>query len=159
MVEYCQCVDDIPTAAPDLLTRLVDLLKVFTPPPPPLYTPTIHTPPSPYLHPHVIDGGVLSVCRRHSDCRSWSTDPTGWLTQGIYPPPPPPLYTPIIHTPPSPYLYLHVMDGWVLSVCRRHSDSCSWSADPTGQLTGLYTPPPLYTPLPLLYLHPPCYRW
>jgi len=28
MVEYCQCVDDIPSAAPDLLTRLVDLLKV-----------------------------------------------------------------------------------------------------------------------------------
>lgn len=29
MVEYCQCVDDIPSAAPDLLTRLVDLLKIF----------------------------------------------------------------------------------------------------------------------------------
>ncbi|KAK7506845.1 hypothetical protein BaRGS_00001696 [Batillaria attramentaria] len=29
VVEYCQCVTDIPTAAPDLLTRLVDLLKVF----------------------------------------------------------------------------------------------------------------------------------
>ena len=28
VVEYCQCVTDIPTAAPDLLTRLVDLLKV-----------------------------------------------------------------------------------------------------------------------------------
>lgn len=28
MVEYCQCVDDIPSAAPDLLTRLVELLKV-----------------------------------------------------------------------------------------------------------------------------------
>ena len=28
MVEYCQCVVDIPTAAPDLLTRLIDLLKV-----------------------------------------------------------------------------------------------------------------------------------
>jgi hypothetical protein len=27
MVEYCQCVDDIPSAAPDLLTRLVDLLQ------------------------------------------------------------------------------------------------------------------------------------
>ncbi|KAH9492137.1 Vacuolar protein sorting-associated protein 54 [Bulinus truncatus] len=29
MVEYCQCVIDIPTATPDLLTRLVDLLKMF----------------------------------------------------------------------------------------------------------------------------------
>ncbi|CAG5127416.1 unnamed protein product [Candidula unifasciata] len=29
MVEYCQCVVDIPSATPDLLTRLVDLLKVF----------------------------------------------------------------------------------------------------------------------------------
>lgn len=28
VVEYCQCVDDIPAVAPDLLTRLVDLLKV-----------------------------------------------------------------------------------------------------------------------------------
>ena len=28
VVEYCQCVDDIPSVAPDLLTRLVDLLKV-----------------------------------------------------------------------------------------------------------------------------------
>ena len=28
IVEYCQCVDDIPSVAPDLLTRLVDLLKV-----------------------------------------------------------------------------------------------------------------------------------
>ncbi|XP_033735707.1 vacuolar protein sorting-associated protein 54-like [Pecten maximus] len=29
MVEYCQCVDDIPTAAPDLLTRLIELIKIF----------------------------------------------------------------------------------------------------------------------------------
>ncbi|BFZ07694.1 hypothetical protein BsWGS_10733 [Bradybaena similaris] len=29
MVEYCQCVVDIPSATPDLLTRLIDLLKVF----------------------------------------------------------------------------------------------------------------------------------
>ena len=28
MMEYCQCVVDIPTATPDLLTRLIDLLKV-----------------------------------------------------------------------------------------------------------------------------------
>ena len=26
--EYCQCVDDIPSAIPDVLTRLVELLKV-----------------------------------------------------------------------------------------------------------------------------------
>ena len=26
--EYCQCVDDIPSAIPDILTRLVELLKV-----------------------------------------------------------------------------------------------------------------------------------
>ncbi|XP_062586622.1 vacuolar protein sorting-associated protein 54-like isoform X2 [Saccostrea cucullata] len=29
MVEYCQCVNDIPSAAPDLLSRLVDLFKIF----------------------------------------------------------------------------------------------------------------------------------
>ncbi|XP_055878405.1 vacuolar protein sorting-associated protein 54-like [Biomphalaria glabrata] len=29
MVEYCQCVVDIPSATPDLLTRLIDLLKMF----------------------------------------------------------------------------------------------------------------------------------
>ncbi|XP_041352361.1 vacuolar protein sorting-associated protein 54-like [Gigantopelta aegis] len=29
VVEYCQCLNDIPTAAPDLLTRLIDLLKTF----------------------------------------------------------------------------------------------------------------------------------
>lgn len=29
MFEYCSCVDDLPTAAPDLLTRLVELLKTF----------------------------------------------------------------------------------------------------------------------------------
>lgn len=29
VMEYCQCVTDIPNSAPDLLTRLVDLLKVF----------------------------------------------------------------------------------------------------------------------------------
>ncbi|KAL8589719.1 hypothetical protein ACOMHN_027227 [Nucella lapillus] len=29
VVEYCQCVTDIPTTAPDLLFRLVDLLKMF----------------------------------------------------------------------------------------------------------------------------------
>ncbi|XP_076464051.1 vacuolar protein sorting-associated protein 54-like isoform X2 [Babylonia areolata] len=29
VMEYCQCVTDIPTAAPDLLSRLVDLLKMF----------------------------------------------------------------------------------------------------------------------------------
>ncbi|KAK3799206.1 hypothetical protein RRG08_054333 [Elysia crispata] len=29
MMEYCQCVVDIPTATPDLLTRLIDLLKMF----------------------------------------------------------------------------------------------------------------------------------
>ena len=29
MFEYCKCVDDLPTAAPDLLTRLVELLKTF----------------------------------------------------------------------------------------------------------------------------------
>lgn len=29
LVEYCQCVVDIPSAAPDLLTRLIDLLKMF----------------------------------------------------------------------------------------------------------------------------------
>lgn len=28
MVEYCQCVDNIPSAAPDLMSRLVDLFKV-----------------------------------------------------------------------------------------------------------------------------------
>lgn len=28
VVEYCQCVTDIPSATPELLTRLVDLLKV-----------------------------------------------------------------------------------------------------------------------------------
>jgi hypothetical protein len=28
MVEYCQCVNDIPSAAPDLMSRLVDLFKV-----------------------------------------------------------------------------------------------------------------------------------
>ena len=28
VVEYCQCVDDIPTATPDILSRLVELLKV-----------------------------------------------------------------------------------------------------------------------------------
>ncbi|XP_052766804.1 vacuolar protein sorting-associated protein 54-like [Mya arenaria] len=29
VVEYCQCADDIPSVASDLLTRLVDLLKMF----------------------------------------------------------------------------------------------------------------------------------
>ena len=29
VVEYCQCVDDIPAAAPDILTRLIELLKMF----------------------------------------------------------------------------------------------------------------------------------
>lgn len=29
MVEYCECVDDIPAAAQDILTRLIDLLKTF----------------------------------------------------------------------------------------------------------------------------------
>ncbi|GFO34669.1 vacuolar protein sorting-associated protein 54 [Plakobranchus ocellatus] len=29
MMEYCQCVVDIPSATPDLLTRLIDLLKMF----------------------------------------------------------------------------------------------------------------------------------
>ena len=29
VVEYCHCVEDIPTATPDILTRLVELLKVF----------------------------------------------------------------------------------------------------------------------------------
>ena len=29
MFDYCNCVDNLPTAAPDLLTRLVDLLKTF----------------------------------------------------------------------------------------------------------------------------------
>lgn len=29
VVEYCQCAEDIPTVAADLLTRLVDLLKVL----------------------------------------------------------------------------------------------------------------------------------
>ncbi|KAL3873549.1 hypothetical protein ACJMK2_036648 [Sinanodonta woodiana] len=29
IVEYCQIVDDIPSVAPDLLTRLIDLLKTF----------------------------------------------------------------------------------------------------------------------------------
>ncbi|KAJ8309174.1 hypothetical protein KUTeg_014048 [Tegillarca granosa] len=29
MVEYCQCVNDIPSAASDLLNRLVELLKIF----------------------------------------------------------------------------------------------------------------------------------
>lgn len=29
MVEYCQCVDNIPSAAPDLMSRLVDLFKIF----------------------------------------------------------------------------------------------------------------------------------
>jgi hypothetical protein len=28
VVEYCQCVDDIPSASPDILTRLIELLKV-----------------------------------------------------------------------------------------------------------------------------------
>lgn len=28
VIEYCQCADDIPAVAADLLTRLVDLLKV-----------------------------------------------------------------------------------------------------------------------------------
>ena len=29
LIEYCRCVDNLPTAAPDLLTRLVELLKTF----------------------------------------------------------------------------------------------------------------------------------
>ena len=29
MLEYCSCVTSLPTAAPDLLTRLVELLKTF----------------------------------------------------------------------------------------------------------------------------------
>ena len=29
MFEYCNCVENLPTAAPDLLTRLVELLKTF----------------------------------------------------------------------------------------------------------------------------------
>ncbi|XP_013401710.1 vacuolar protein sorting-associated protein 54-like isoform X1 [Lingula anatina] len=29
IVEYCQCVEDIPTITPDMLTRLVDILKTF----------------------------------------------------------------------------------------------------------------------------------
>jgi len=29
MLEYCDCVNSLPTAAPDLLTRLVELLKTF----------------------------------------------------------------------------------------------------------------------------------
>ena len=29
LLEYCSCVDNLPTAAPDLLTRLVELLKTF----------------------------------------------------------------------------------------------------------------------------------
>jgi vacuolar protein sorting-associated protein 54 len=29
LLEYCNCVDNLPTAAPDLLTRLVELLKTF----------------------------------------------------------------------------------------------------------------------------------
>ena len=29
MFEYCSCVDNLPSAAPDLLTRLVELLKTF----------------------------------------------------------------------------------------------------------------------------------
>ena len=29
VVEYCQCVDDIPSAAPELLNRLIELMKVF----------------------------------------------------------------------------------------------------------------------------------
>lgn len=29
MLEYCSCVDNLPSAAPDLLTRLVELLKTF----------------------------------------------------------------------------------------------------------------------------------
>lgn len=29
LVEYCQLVDDIPSACPDILTRLIDLLKVW----------------------------------------------------------------------------------------------------------------------------------
>lgn len=28
VVEYCQFVDDIPTATPDILSRLIELLKV-----------------------------------------------------------------------------------------------------------------------------------
>lgn len=28
VVEYCHCVEDIPTATPDILSRLVELLKV-----------------------------------------------------------------------------------------------------------------------------------
>lgn len=30
-LEYCQCVNDIPSIATDMLTRLSDLLKVRTP--------------------------------------------------------------------------------------------------------------------------------
>ena len=28
VVEYCQCVDDIPAVTPDLLNRIIELLKV-----------------------------------------------------------------------------------------------------------------------------------
>ncbi len=28
VVDYCSCVDDIPTATPDILSRLIELLKV-----------------------------------------------------------------------------------------------------------------------------------
>ena len=28
VVEYCQCVDDIPSITPDLLNRVIELLKV-----------------------------------------------------------------------------------------------------------------------------------
>ncbi|CAH1791272.1 unnamed protein product [Owenia fusiformis] len=29
VIEYCQCIDDIPTIAPDMLTRVIELLKIF----------------------------------------------------------------------------------------------------------------------------------
>ena len=29
VVEYCECVVDIPSATPDILTRLIELLKVI----------------------------------------------------------------------------------------------------------------------------------
>ncbi len=41
VVEYCNCVEDLPAAAPDILSRLVELLKVTVIPLCRLYTPVM----------------------------------------------------------------------------------------------------------------------
>lgn len=31
ILEYCTCVEDLPKSAPDILTKFIELLKVWTP--------------------------------------------------------------------------------------------------------------------------------